>query len=204
MNNADWSQKYRPSKFEDVILPEDIRLKLSEVVKSKGGISLLFYGRPGCGKTTIGKLINPENTIYINCTTRNSIDMVRWLEDSCVCGTISGERRLILLDEADYLTKDAQAALRGVVEYLSGHNDFVMTANDPNQLSEAIRSRFLPVRFDYTNSNFVKQKMKDRLIHIASMEGFSNVDDESLEKTVNENFPDMRRMTKSLQFELNQ
>jgi DNA polymerase III delta prime subunit len=79
-----------------------------------------------------------------------------------------------------------------------------MTANDPNQLSEAIRSRFLPVRFDYTNSNFVKQKMKDRLIHIASMEGFSNVDDESLEKTVNENFPDMRRMTKSLQFELNQ
>ena len=70
------------------------------------------------------------------------------MERTFASGSLFDERRLILLDEGDYLTPEAQAAIRGVVEELSVHNDFVMTANNPNALTDAVRSRFLPVKFD--------------------------------------------------------
>ena len=131
MKEVDWSQKHRPSSIDEVILPDGIGSKLTQLVKLQGGLSLLFHGRAGCGKTTVAKLINPNNTLYINCTAENSINMVRELERRCSSVTLDGGRRVVLLDEADYLTKDAQAALRGAVESLSVANDFVMTANDP-------------------------------------------------------------------------
>ena len=73
MRELDWGQRYRPSTIQDVILSSGLKNKLNQVVNQRGGISLLFYGRPGCGKTTVAKLINPENTVFINCSTNNSI-----------------------------------------------------------------------------------------------------------------------------------
>lgn len=202
MNEIDWSQKHRPSTIEEVILPVGIGKKLKQLVKLQGGLSLLFHGRAGCGKTTVAKLINPNNTLYINCTAENSINMVRELERKCSSLTLDGERRVVLLDEADYLTKDAQAALRGVVESLSVANDFVMTANEPWKLSDPILSRFYPVSFDFQDDREIKVDMKARLWNIAYVEGYTEVSDHQLVEIVDHCFPDMRRMLKSLQFQL--
>lgn len=202
MNEVDWSQKYRPSSIEEVILPEGIGAQLKQLVKLQGGLSLLFHGRAGCGKTTVAKLINPNNTLCINCTAENSINMVRDLERRCSSVTLDGGRRVVLLDEADYLSKDAQAALRGAVESLSVANDFVMTANEPWKLSDPILSRFYPVCFDFKDEGELKVDMKARLRAIAQKEGFIEATDQQIYEIVEYCFPDMRRMLKSLQFQL--
>jgi replication-associated recombination protein RarA len=200
MSEFDWAQKYRPKSFDEVILSDEMRRKLSRVVNQRGGISMLFWGRPGCGKTTVAKLINRDNTVLINCSTNNSIDTIRWIESNFRTKTLTGQRRLLLLDEADNLSADAQAAIRGVSEALSEYNDFVLTANDPNKLTEAVRSRFLPVEFNLDLEE-TRLLVRDRLCEIATIEGFSNVEDSVIERAI-KFYPDLRRMTKALQFEL--
>jgi len=201
--NADWSQKYRPSDIDDMVLPDVFKERIKKLFSEKSGMSLMFYGRPGAGKTTLAKLLNknPENNLFISCTD-NTVAMVRSLEYFCSSVTLDGGRRTIILDEGDALKIDAQQALRGVVEKLSVNNDFVMTANDPNRLSEALRSRFYPVSFEFLASKDLLLDFKIHLWKIAINEGYEDVDDMLLMTIVKQCFPDVRRMIKRLQFEL--
>jgi DNA polymerase III delta prime subunit len=92
--------------------------------------------------------------------------------------------------------------LRGAVEALSAANDFVMTANEPARLSDAIKSRFLPVKFDFVLSD---EYLEDLVIHlwsIAAAEGYGDFDRKHLEVIVRTNFPDIRKMIKTLQYEI--
>jgi DNA polymerase III delta prime subunit len=188
--------------MDDMVLPDGIGERLRKIAEAKGGMSMLFYGKPGMGKTTIAKLINPENTLFLNCTLNNSVAMVKDLERTCSSMTLTGERRTVILDEADYLTDAAQAGLRSAVEQLSIANDFVMTANEPERLSIAIKSRFLPVNFDFLLSDDYLEDLVIHLWTIAASEGYGDVDKKPLEVIVRTNFPDIRKMIKTLQFEL--
>jgi len=200
--NLDWAQKYRPTAIQDVILPTNLKESLEKIINRNGGISLLFWGRPGCGKTTVGQLINPSETYQIDCTTSRSIDMVRNLERYCSTFSLEGTRKLVLLDEADHLSKDAQNAFRGVVERFSVSTDFVMTANNPNIFSEPIRSRCFPVHFDVTSDPSMEERFVTRVTEVLGQEGIKDFDIERVRKIVKTNFPDLRRTLKQVQFEL--
>lgn len=200
--NLDWAQKYRPTAIQDVILPNNLKERLQKVITQSGGISLLFWGRPGCGKTTVGQLINPSDTYQIDCTTSRSIDMVRSLERYCSTFSLEGSRKLVLLDEADHLSKDAQNAFRGVVERFSVSTDFVMTANNPNTPSEPIRSRCFPVHFDVTSDPSMEERFVTRATEVLCQEGIKDFDIERVREIVKTNFPDLRRTLKQVQFEL--
>jgi DNA polymerase III delta prime subunit len=200
--NLDWAQKYRPTAIKDVILPTNLKESLEKIINQNGGISLLFWGRPGCGKTTVGQLINPSETYQIDCTTSRSIDMVRSLERYCSTFSLEGSRKLVLLDEADHLSKDAQNAFRGVVERFSVSTDFVMTANNPNTLSEPIRSRCFPVHFDVTSDPSMEERFVTRATEVLCQEGIKDFDIERVREIVKTNFPDLRRTLKQVQFEL--
>jgi len=200
--NLDWAQKYRPTAIQDVILPTNLKESLEKIINQNGGISLLFWGRPGCGKTTVGQLINPSETYQIDCTTSRSIDMVRSLERYCSTFSLEGSRKLVLLDEADHLSKDAQNAFRGVVERFSISTDFVMTANNPNIFSEPIRSRCYPVHFDVTSDPSMEEQFVTRVTEALSQEGIKDFDIERVREIVKTNFPDLRRTLKQVQFEL--
>lgn len=200
--NLDWSQKYRPTTFEDVIIPSNIKNSLGKVISQCGGISLLFWGRPGCGKTTVGQLINPTETYQIDCTTSRSIEMVRTLERYCSSFSLYGGRKLVLLDEADHLSKDAQNAFKGVIENFSLSTDFVMTANNPNNLSEPIRSRCYPVHFDVSSDPIMEDKFVSRVIEVLNFEGVKDFNIDRVREIVKNNFPDLRRTLKQAQFEL--
>jgi DNA polymerase III delta prime subunit len=200
--NLDWAQKYRPTAIQDVILPTNLKESLKKIINQNGGISLLFWGRPGCGKTTVGQLINPSETYHIDCTTSRSIDMVRSLERYCSTFSLEGSRKLVLLDEADHLSKDAQNAFRGVVERFSVSTDFVMTANNPNIFSEPIRSRCYPVHFDVTSDPSMEEQFVTRVTEVLSQEGIKDFDIERVREIVKTNFPDLRRTLKQVQFEL--
>jgi replication factor C subunit 3/5 len=199
--NTDWSQKYRPTKLEEVILPSNIKSKIEKVVNQKGGLSLLFWGKPGCGKTTVGQLINPENTFRIDCTTDRSIEMVRGLDRFCSSCTLDGGRRLVLLDEADHLHHTALNAFRGVIEKCSNTTDFVMTANNPNQISEPIRSRCLPIHFDLKSDPDLLERFKSRVYEILRNEGIENYDKYAVDEVIQRGFPDLRRTLKQLQLD---
>jgi replication factor C small subunit len=202
MNELDWAQKYRPTKFDDLVLPPGLATRLRKLVADKGGMSLMFHGKPGCGKTTVAQMINQDETLFINCTLKNSIEMVRNLERTCSALTFSGARRVVVLDEADYLSKDAQAALRGLEEDLSSNNCFIMTANEPQRLSGPIRSRFHPVPFDFMTSSEFTQALLNRLRVIATSEGYPEIEEAFLKSVVRQCFPDIRSMIKKMQYEL--
>lgn len=201
-NQIDWAQRYRPLRLEDVVLPDSIKRRLIAMRDRESGPSLLLHGRAGTGKTTVASLINPEDTHQVNCSTRNGIKDIRELESHTGL-TIMGGRRVILLDEADALTEDAQRALRGLMEDRSSVAMFVLTANYPHNFIEPLRSRVYEIDFGILAGNqAMKVSMLSRVNQILANEGVNDLDPNIVRAIVDQRFPDMRRILKDLQYQL--
>ncbi len=202
-SETDWAQKYRPTKLEDVILPESIKNTLINIRDNQQGLSLLLYGPAGTGKTTTGSLINPDNTYKVNSSALNRIADVRKLIADCSSRSLlSYGMRVILMDEADYLTQEAQSGLRSAIEDLSHANMFVFTANYKDRLIRELHSRLHGVNFSSFNGDqSLKKQMVERVEAILELEGLQ-LEPEIIGAIVNSNFPDMRKILKKLQYEV--
>ena len=203
-NDFLWVEKYRPHKIEDCVLPDRIKKAFREYV-NKGEIpNLLLSGPAGCGKTTAAMAMCDEigcNYLFINSSEERGIDVLR----TKVVGyastvSLTGGRKVIILDEADGLTPDTQDALRGVIEKFAENCSFIFTCNFKAKIKDAIHSRCAVVDFTLKSSEkpLMASKMFKRVNEILNIEGVE-YDKQVLVKIVEKYFPDYRRLLNELQ-----
>lgn len=203
-NDFLWVEKYRPHKIEDCVLPDRIKKAFQEYVNNGEIPNLLLSGPAGCGKTTAAMAMCDEigcNYLFINSSEERGIDVLR----TKVVGyastvSLTGGRKIIILDEADGLTPDTQDALRGVIEKFSDNCSFIFTCNFKAKIKDAIHSRCAVVDFTLKSSEkpTMAAKMFKRVNEILNIEGVE-YDKQVLIKIVEKYFPDYRRLLNELQ-----
>jgi DNA polymerase III delta prime subunit len=197
-------EKYRPHKVEDAILPHRLKKVFQDYVAQGDIPNLMLTGPAGCGKTTIAKAMCEElglNHLFINSSDERGIDTLRTkIKGYASTISLTGGRKVIILDEADYLTPEAQAGLRGAIEEFSENCSFIFTCNFKARLIEALHSRCAVVDFSLKGDEKSKMalEMFKRLKTILVTEGIE-YDAEVLGKIVARYFPDYRRTLNELQ-----
>jgi replication factor C small subunit len=139
-----WVERFRPTKLENYVGNEHLKAKVERYIKTNDVPHLLLYGRAGTGKTTLAKLIvkNIEcDYLYINASDENSVDTVRNKVRQFASTIGFKDMKVIVLDECDYITPNAQAALRNLMETFSKHCRFILTCNFVERIIDPLQSR---------------------------------------------------------------
>lgn len=199
-----WVEKYRPKTVAECILPDRLKKPFQEYVDTKTIPNLMLTGSAGVGKTTVAKAMCEEigiNHLYINSSENRGIDVLRTtIRNYASTVSLTGGRKVIILDEADYMTADAQAAMRGAIEEFSENCTFIFTCNFKTKLIDAIHSRCSVIDFSLKNGEKAKMatQLMKRLEGILKNEGV-NYEKPVLAKIVEKYFPDYRRTLNELQ-----
>ena len=143
-----WAEKYRPRTIADYVFRDEAQREQVKSWIDSGAIPhLLFSGAPGVGKTTLARIlihqldINEYDVLEINASRENSVDIIRDKITGFVQTMPFGAFKVVLLDEADYISPNGQAALRGVMETYHASARFILTCNYPNRVIPALHSR---------------------------------------------------------------
>ena len=196
-----WVEKYRPSSVDTYVFKDDAQRKQVQNWIDDGGIPhLLFSGSPGTGKTTLARVLIAElgvehaDVLYINASRDNGVDMIR-KKISAFSETMPwGDFKVILLDEADHISPEGQAALRGVMEQYHASVRFILTCNYPNMIIPALHSRcqgFHITQLDQTDFTV-------RVGEILADNGV-DFDIDTLDAMVRANYPDLRKTINTVQ-----
>ena len=190
-----WTEKYRPDTLEGYVFRDNDQKHQVEGWISSGAIPhLLFSGAPGVGKTTLAKIlinqlgVQDVDVLEINASRENSVDNVRERITNFVATMPFGEFKVVLLDEADYISPNGQAALRGVMETYSSTARFILTCNYPNKVIPALHSRcqgFHIEKIDVT-------EFTARIATVLVTEGIE-IDIDTLDSYVKATYPDLRK-----------
>jgi len=183
MSELFWFEKYRPRSFEEVVDLEEVKARLREFVKAGNLPHLLFYGPPGTGKTTMALVLARElygeywreNTLELNASDERGIGVIRERVKEFARTAPVGKApfKLVILDEADNMTSDAQQALRRIMEIYAQNTRFILLANYVSRIIDPIISRCAVFRF----SPMPRHLMAERLREIARSEGVELKDD---------------------------
>jgi replication factor C small subunit len=197
MSNSLWVEKYRPDTLEGYVGNEHILEKVKIYIENEDVPHLLLYGVAGTGKTTLAKIITNQidcDVMYINASDENSVDAVRDKIRGFASSMGFRKWKVVILDESDYLTPNAQAALRNLMETFSKSTRFILTCNYVEKVIDPIQSRCQT--FAITPPS--KKEVAKRLYDILNEEGveFQN---EDLAILVNSGYPDIRRVLNAAQ-----
>ena len=203
MPNKLWVESYRPQSIDDYVFQTDEhKTRFMEFIKKKSIPHLLFSGHRGTGKTTLALILKNELGIedgdfkVLNASDDNSIDTIRGAVKSFAQTMPMGDFKIILLDEADYLSNNAQAALRGMMEEYSDTVRFILTCNKPHKVIPEIRESRCQ---EFVFKEFDRNAMAVHAITILRAEKVKIRDAELIEMYVDEAYPDMRKLLQSLE-----
>ena len=197
MSNSLWVEKYRPDTLEGYVGNEHILEKVKIYIENEDVPHLLLYGVAGTGKTTLAKIITNQidcDVMYINASDENSVDAVRDKIRGFASSMGFRKWKVVILDESDYLTPNAQAALRNLMETFSKSTRFILTCNYVEKVIDPIQSRCQT--FAITPPS--KKDVAKRLHHILTEENV-NFKNEDLAILVNSGYPDIRRVLNAAQ-----
>lgn len=200
-----WVESYRPKCIAECILPDDLKNTFQKFVDDKFVPHLLLSGSSGIGKTTVAKAMLDElgcDSIMINGSLNAGIDILRdsILRYASSVSISTAGRKYIIIDEADNLKHDIQAALRGFIEEFSNNCGFILTCNTKNKIIPAIQSRCVGIDFRINRKDkaSMARKFLDRLHIILNTEKII-YDSRVLAEIITKFFPDWRRVINELQ-----
>ena len=196
-----WVEKFRPADIEGYVFRDETqREQVKQWIKEGAIPHLLFSGSAGIGKTTLAKIlitalnIDEYDILQINASRDNGVDFIRTRIEGFVSTMPFGKFKIVLLDEADYLSPSAQAVMRGLMETYSDTARFIMTCNYPHKIIPALHSRcqgFHIEKVDHT-------EFTARAATVLVTEGV-DFDLDTLDSYVKATYPDLRKCLNLLQ-----
>ena len=201
------SESLRPKNFEELVLDEYFKKKLQKMYESRNVMNMIFYGKPGTGKTSAAKIFADSehfDSISINGSLDTSIDIVRTtIINFAATMSLHQHHKICFIDEADYLSKGSQASLRGVIEETSGICRYIFTVNNISKMHPALCSRLMPLCFDMTPVQIATELAKYKVRVIAMLKEHStDIDEARISRLIDMNFPDYRTIANKIEFEL--
>ena len=193
-----WIEKYRSQTLEQYIGNDTVKARIADCIASNDIPHFIFAGTAGTGKTTLAKLIVNNikcDYVYLNASDENGIDMIREKVKGFASSATFNPLKVVILDEADFLTQPAQAALRNIIEEYSINTRFILTCNYIERLIEPLTSR---CEVHMLKPPSMPDVARHVCTHILDVEGVT-YDIKNVAQLIKEYYPDIRSVIKNLQ-----
>ena len=190
-------EKYHPTNLDNYVGNESIKKSISNYIGQNDIQNLIFYGPAGTGKTTLAKLIVKNidcDHLYINASDERGIETIRDKVSGFASTMSFKPLKVVILDEADFLTIQAQASLRNVIETFSRTTRFILTCNFIERIIDPLQSRCQTLKVVPPN----KLDILKHLVKVVKRENIYTVE-EDLRTIVDNNYPDVRKMLNTIQ-----